>query len=142
MNLDREGRLEIGALLGIAIGTALSILAAYGRWNDLRVPDVFLIDFQRWSWVRVSLLLTLITALAARAGVLRNEKFGILDSGLLYALVVVPLVLLGLYPGPEFLGKASDGSIFTLSFLLAVVHGFGFAFLRRVYRRRYARGSG
>lgn len=139
MHLTRENLLEIAAICLLAAGSALSFLVAYARWGDLPYITLFLVEFRRWPWVRVSLMLTMITSLAARAGVLRSTKVGILDSAVTYAVVVVPIAILLLYPGLDRLGVSSDPRVFTLLFLTVVVHGLGFWFLRNLFRRGRAR---
>ncbi len=52
------------AVLGMLVGTPLAILLVYARWSELSIPSVFLMDFSRWPWMKVSVHMTLVTLAA------------------------------------------------------------------------------
>ncbi len=121
----------IATVVALPIATAVCIFAVYGEWDLLSYGDLFWRTIQRFPWVRISLLLTLITCLAGVAGAHRRTGGTILGSSMMYAVVIVPFVLLILYPGTAALGRFSDPAFYYLILLLDVVHGIGFYHIRR-----------
>lgn len=117
-------------LVALPIVTALAIFVVYGEWDLLSYGDLFWRTIHRFPWVRFSLLMTLITSLAAVAGAHRRSVV-ILGSPIMYGFVVIPFVLLLTHPGPEALGRFSDPGVFHLIWMLAITHAVGFHQLRR-----------
>lgn len=48
-----------------------------------------------------------------------------------FALAIVPCDALLMYPGTDALGIPSDSRFYTLLFILAIIHGFGFYFMQK-----------
>jgi hypothetical protein len=139
MSLDRDERAEIAAICDLCAGSVAAVVIAYCRWSDVAYGSVFWTDFHQWRWIRLTLMLTLVTSLAARAGTLPNRKVGILDNPLGYAVVVVPIVVLMMAPSSDSFMAADEGDLLVLMALLGLVHGWGFAFLRSLFRKGLAR---
>jgi hypothetical protein len=123
-------RQALAAVIGMLVGTPLAILLVYGRWSDFGLPPVFLMDFSRWPWLRVSILMTLVTCLTGLAARTMRSQGTVLGSTVTYVAVVVPLVFLLLYPGPAALGRYSDPGVIYAILLFQVVHGLGFRAIR------------
>ena len=138
MAFDGDERTEIAAICCLGLGSIAAILIAYGRWSDFSIKPVFLSDFQQWHWVRVPVISTLITSLAARAAVLPSRKVGILDNPLSYAMIVVPVVILIMAPPVKSFLAADEGEMMALLALMCLLHGWGFWFLRALFRRGLA----
>lgn len=138
MSLDRVERAEIAVICCLGFGSVAALLIAYGRWGDFATRSVFLSDFEEWHWLRLAVMLTLITSLAARAALVQTRKVGVLENPLSYAVVVVPLVVLMMAPSFDSFLAADGGDILALLALMALVHGWGFWFLRALFRRRLA----
>ena len=48
-----------------------------------------------------------------------------------FGLAVIPFDVLLVYPGAEALGIHSDSDMYTLLFVLEIIHGFGFYFIQK-----------
>lgn len=118
------------AVAGMLVCTPLVLLLVYGRWSDLSFPAAFLMDFSRWPWFRVSILMTLVTCLAGLAARGTRSQGTILGSTVAYAVVIIPLLFLLLYPGPRAFGRYSDDRAVYVIVLFQLVHGLGFRAIR------------
>ncbi len=105
------------AVLGMPIATSATLYFFY----DGAFP-----------WVRPSLLLTLVTGLAAVARPSPLET--ITGTAITFAFVLVPVVFMFAYPGTEALGLRSDGHIFVVLAFLIPIHGVGFALCRNAHQ--------
>jgi hypothetical protein len=135
MSLTRDEFTEIAVVCMLAAGSVAALLVAYGRWSDFGIRSVFLADFHRWHWIRLAMMLTLVTSLAARAGVPQSPKVGILSNPLTYAVVVVPFVVFMMMPPAASFLAAEEGELLVLFGLLGLIHGVGFCFLRALFRK-------
>ena len=119
----------IATLVLVPIATAFAFIVAYGQWDAVGLADIFFMRLQHVAWIRVSLLMTLITGLAGSVSV---RKGGLLESPISYAGIVIPIVVV-LMPGiTATIGEFEAGAAIKLLILLAVVHGFAFSQVRRV----------
>ncbi len=121
----------IATTITLPIATALSVFTIYGEWSLLTNGDLFWHTITRFPWLRLSLLMTLVTCLASIAGARRRSGGTILGSPLTYAFVLVPFVFLMVYPGAAALGRSSDPAAYYLIVLLDLIHGVGFYQIRR-----------
>ena len=119
-------------VLALPVLTAPCLFAAYGDWSFRPDESLFWLTMPHLPWVRLSLLLTLVTCLAGIAGAHRRSRNGILSSPLMYAGVVVPFVWFVMYPGNAAVGHPyGDSAIGTVLLLLMPLHGLGFYQIRR-----------
>lgn len=119
-------------VLALPFLSAPCLFAAYGDWSFRPYESLFWLTMPHLPWVRLSLLLTLVTCLAGIAGAHRRSRNGILSSPLMYAGVVIPFVWFVMYPGNAAVGHPyGDDAASTAALLLSLVHGVGFYQIRR-----------
>ncbi len=112
----------------IIIGIALIPLTALAIYL---IYDTYL--FSKWPWIRFSVVMATLTCLWTYTfGFARvtGRKEDTLNP-LFFGLVVIPFDVILIYPGTKVLGIHSDSDMYTLLFVLEVIHGFGFYFIQR-----------
>jgi hypothetical protein len=123
------------ALLTLAlvpVATALCLFLGYGNWGVSPLDPVFRMTFDRVPWVRMSVVMTLVTSIAAVAGANRRSNRAILGSSVTYAVVVIPLLFFLLHPGPSAIGRPyGDSAVYGILIGLIAVHAVGFHHIRR-----------
>ena len=95
-----------------------------------------LLFYAQWSWIRISLILTLITYLSSHAIMWPAKEEGAFDArfelpGLVgfYVFLFMPFVFSLLYPGHVELELSSDPKIGMCMMIVSFVQGIGFWFI-------------
>ena len=114
---DKLHARTLATAVALSILTPVAIYFSYG--SDL---------FHRWPWMRFSIVVSVLTCLWAYAFNFDREPPAESRS-LLFMICVLPVNVLLMYPGAESLGIWSDSRAGILLFILAILHGAGFAFV-------------
>jgi hypothetical protein len=135
---DRAKTIIALAIVGMLVLTPVCLLFSYGDWSRLIEFDwqSGLKVFNRWPWIRVSILLTLISTLVAVAGAAldttqpaQGHGFGMIVGYLLWGILIIVLFLV--HPGMQVLGLGSDPNVMVAWLYITVLHGAG---VRYIYR--------
>lgn len=117
------------ALLVMLLGTPAALRLSYE-------PELFAM----LPWIRMTVVLLIVTWTSGVAGaLLPREPQGVLNNTLMYAVLVPPLVLVMMHPGPEGLHMVSDEFALTALLLTMLVHGVGFSLVNEATRQTYRR---
>jgi Gpi18-like mannosyltransferase len=130
--MSRQSHLTI-VVVALFILTIAVEAGAYVKWEYLGdgTNSLAFEQFHRFPWFRFSALLTAFTAVGAVAAIrVSDAKRG--NLAFTHALLVVPLIILVLYPGPQALGLHSDPSFAGAGFLV-ILHGIGFNLIARLF---------
>lgn len=117
--------------------TPLSILILYADWSAIKFGwsgvGLFFDTFNKWPWIRMSIILTIITTLSAYSlmWLTRNEhsfeqRFEIEGYAAVYTVLCMPWILLLHYPGHQELGLSYDAKGGHAMLLISVIHGVAF----------------
>lgn len=130
-------------IMSLLVLTPACLLVAYFDWASLFQPsfswDGSLRVFNRWPWIGVSIILTIITTLLAVATAGLDAAGWRIKSGTtwdrehpplecvapLYLAAGMPLLIFLLHPGLEVLGVSADPDMFVAMALLSVLHTAG-----------------
>jgi hypothetical protein len=138
--LDSERRLVL-VLLSLFVLTPAMLFLSCFDWSwvgyDFRLGYS---SFERWPWIRLTLVSSLITILASFAIPLDTRPSFV--EFFIWGGYLFPMVWLLLYPDHRILGAQPEGSVGRSLLLVTAIHGLAFALLRRAVAEIRSRSSG
>jgi len=120
-----QNRLQIRTIIIGVVLIPLTALSVYFIYGDYL--------FSKWPWMRFSVLMATLTCLWTYTFWFARVTGGDEDTlnTFYFVLIAVPFDVLLMYPDTQALGIGSDRDMYTLMFVLQVIHGFGFYFIQR-----------
>lgn len=123
-------RVGMTTVIVTVAATTFAILVSTADWSMWGYWSDFFANFNRWPWIRMSLLLTMVTFLSAAANGRQQSKD---DQWLIYGMIQVPFTIALIWP--RELGTSGDENGGLLFVLVILIHEIAHNVLRSEARR-------